>query len=255
MYLLYVDESGDSGLCNGSPTDYMALSGMVVHELAWHRILEEVIDFRRGLRDKYGLKLRDEIHASAFIHHPGEVRRIPKSMRLRILREVLDFQAGLIDISIINVIMDKSTKPSGYDVFDSVWKVLVQRFHNTITRRNFPGPQNPQDYGLLVVDRTDEPRLRALTRRMRKYNPVPSHFSVKGYRHIYLSTIVEDPVHRNSLHSYFLQLADVNAYFLYQKHRACGYIKSKGARNYFDRLGPVLCTVASATDPQGIVKL
>ena len=32
MYLMYVDESGDSGLVN-SPTRYFVLTGMVVHEL------------------------------------------------------------------------------------------------------------------------------------------------------------------------------------------------------------------------------
>jgi hypothetical protein len=175
-------------------------------------------------------------------------------MRLRILRDVLDFEASLPDVSVIHVLVDKRGKPAVYDVFDSAWRTLVQRFHNTISHRNFPGPQNAQDLGLLIVDPTHEKKLRNLTRRMRIYNPVPSMFG-PTYRNLPLTTLVEDAVQRDSLHSYFIQLCDVNAYFLYQKHEPASYIKRQGARNYFDRLDPVLCKVASTTDPQGIVRL
>lgn len=128
------------------------------------------------------------------------------------------------------------------------------RFMDTISHRNFPGPQNPQDFGLLVVDRTDEVKLRTMSRRMRRYNPIPNKRG-EGYRQVPLTTIVEDAVHRDSKHSYFIQLADVNAYFLLQKTAPCGYVQKKGARNYFDRLEPVLCKVANTRDPQGVVRL
>ncbi len=253
MYLLYADESGDIGRRHGS-TRYLALSGFVVHELRWHQTLQAIVEFRRTLRRRYGLKLREEIHASNFIHKPADLRRIPKSLRLRLLRDVLDFEATLPDINIINILLDKDGKPPLDDFFENAWRALVQRFENTISHRNFPGPQNPQDLGLLIVDQTQEKKLRDLTRRMRIYNPIPSRFGT-GYLQLPITTLVEDAVHRNSLHSYFIQLCDVNAYFLYQKHEPAGYIRKKGARNYFDRLDPVLCKVASGSNPQGIVKL
>lgn len=251
MYLLYVDESGDIGL-TGSPTRYFALSGFVVHELKWNEILESIIQFRKHIRVRYGLKLREEIHAAACIHKPGEVKRIAKSLRLRILRETIDFQATLTDVNIINVVVDKSGKPLDFDVFDTAWSTLIQRFHNTISHRNFPGPQNPQDYGLLVVDQTDEKKLRNLIRKMRRYNPVP-HIGGVGFRSMPITTLVEDVVHRNSLHSYFVQLSDVNAFFLLQKYISCKFVRKKGAQNYFNRLDPVLCKVASTSDSLGIV--
>ncbi|TVQ88161.1 MAG: DUF3800 domain-containing protein [Deltaproteobacteria bacterium] len=253
MFLLYVDESGDIGL-NGSPCDHFCLSGLVVHELRWQQTLDAIIAFRRHLRSEYGLKLREEIHAAHFLHKPRELARIPKSMRLRLLRDVLDFQASLPDVNVINIALDKSVRSPGFDVFDFSWKALVQRFHNTISHLNFPGPANATDMGLLIVDRTDEKKLRAMTRRMRRFNPVPSSYGM-GSRNLMINTLVEDPVHRDSLHSYFIQLADVNAYFLFQKLSPCGYVKRKGARNYFDRLGPILCKQASRSDPQGIVRL
>ncbi len=252
MYFLYADESGDVGL-NNSPTNYFCLSGFVVHELRWHETLESIISFRRYLKDQYGLKLREEFHAAHYINKPGELKRIAKSLRLKILRDIIDFEANLSDISIINVVVDKSTKPDGTDVFELAWTTLIQRFHNTLSHKNFSGPQNADDRGILFVDQTDEVKLRKLSRKMRRYNPIPSAYG-SSFLEVPITTIVEDAVHKNSHHSYFIQLADVNAYFLYQKYEACKYIKRKGGKNYFSRLDSSLCTVASRNHPEGIVE-
>src|SRR5262245_57974058 len=136
MYLLYVDESGDTGLQN-SPTTHFAPTGFVVHELRWHQTLDAIIDFRRQLRLTHGLKLREEIHASRFVNKPGAFRRIPKWERMQILRKVLDFEATLPDVNVIAVIIDKTNKSATYDVFAHAWQALVQRFENTISHRNF----------------------------------------------------------------------------------------------------------------------
>lgn len=254
MYFLYVDESGDCGL-EKSPTRYFILSGLVVHELYWHETLNAIIDLRRRLRAHYGLKLREEIHAAHFIMDKKRVYgHIRKDLRLRILREVIDFQAGQPQISIINVLVDKQGKAPTFDVFQNAWTYLFQRFHNTITQRNFPGSRNARDHGLAVVDATDEKKLRAIVRRMRRYNPVPSIGGV-GSRQILLDTVVEDPVHRNSLHSYFIQLCDVNSYLLKQQEDPNVFVRKKGGRHFFARLDPVLCKVARPSDPQGVVRV
>jgi hypothetical protein len=253
MFLLYVDESGDTGMLAGS-SPFFGLSGLVVHELAWHQTIEAILDFRRQLRDQYGLKLKEEIHAKPFIHKPGDLARIPKDIRLRILRDVLDFLEGLPDINLIHILVKKSGHATTYDVFDKAWMVMLQRFHNTMSHRNFPGPRNSQDFGLVVADNTDEKKLRTLVRKLRRYNPIPNK-QAAGFRHMPMRLTVEDPVHRDSLHSYFVQLVDVSAYFLVQREKPCGYVKRKGARNWFDRMDAVLCKVASTSDPKGVVRL
>ncbi len=253
MYLLYVDESGDTGRKPGS-SRYFVLSGFVVHELRWHQTLNSILGFRRELRNKYNLKLRHEIHAGEFVQ--GRINKvgISRSIRLRILREILDFEASLPDVSLLNVLVEKAGKPVDYPVFENAWRAMIQRFHNTISYRNFPGPANPDERGILLVDQTEEARLRRLTRRLGVYNPVPN-LGGGGYRMIPITTLIEDAVHRNSLHSLFLQLCDVNAYFLTQQERPIKYLRTKGGRNYFKRLNPILCKVASKPDPQGIVRL
>jgi hypothetical protein len=166
----------------------------------------------------------------------------------------LEFQAKQQDLSVVNVIIDKSTKTVGYDVFEYAWGTLIQRFANTIQYGNFPGPKNQSDYGIIVADNTDVPKLRKLARRLQAFNPVPN-VGGQGYRMLPLHTVIKDPIHRDSADSYFIQLADVNAYFLKQKHDASGYVKRQGATNYLDKLAPVLCKVASRSHPLGIVKL
>src|SRR2546425_7406636 len=68
MYIMYVDESGDTGLIN-SPTRYFALSGIVVHESRWRDFINALIAFRKTLRTMHGLPIRAEIHASELINH------------------------------------------------------------------------------------------------------------------------------------------------------------------------------------------
>ena len=253
MFLVYVDESGDTGLVN-SPSNYFCLSAIVVHESHWQTTLNSVIGFRKELRASYGFKLREEIHCSHFIHKPAEFQRIAKSMRLRLLRDVIDFQANLSNYQIINVVVNKKNKQIGSDIFNLAWQTLIQRIENTLQYRNFIGSTNIQDTAMLFVDKTDEVKLRNLTRKMRRYNPVPNSFNLgAGYRILPTKLIIEDAIHKDSAHSYFIQLADVNAYFLSQKFQPNQYIKRKGGKNYLDRLQPVLFKQASKKDLLGIV--
>src|SRR5205807_4620732 len=89
VYLMYVDESGDTGIEN-SPTKHFALSSLIVHELRWEAVLQQLIGFRRRLRNKYGLKMAEEIHAAAMINKPGPLVRISRNDRLAILRAFVD---------------------------------------------------------------------------------------------------------------------------------------------------------------------
>jgi len=249
---MYVDESGDTGIVN-SPTRHFALSSLVVHELRWQAALDQLIEFRRRMRETFGLKMREEIHASGMINKPGDLVRISRNDRLTILRALLDEMTRLPDINIINVILDKHPTYTSDEVFDRAWQLLIQRFENTLSHRNFPGPANTEDRGLIICDETDA-RLNRLLRRMRRYNPIPNQQSFgSGYRDLRLKYIIEDPVHRDSRHTYFLQAVDTSAFFLYQALAPSAFIKKKGARKYLLRLEPVLCKFATSTNRYGVV--
>lgn len=255
MYLMYVDESGDVGLI-GSPSRYFTLTGIVVHELRWNEYMERLVAFRKRMRDGFGLLLREEIHAAHFINKPGALARIKRNDRLSIIRYFANELAAMTDISIINIVVDKSSKEPAYDVIEHAWVALIQRFSNTISHRNFIGPANPDDRGLILPDMSEVKKITQIMRRMRRFNPVPNQQAHgSGYRNIRVSNLVEDPYFKDSRDSYFVQAADLAAFLLYQKFAPSSYIKRKYAQNYFNRLRPVLCTVASSSNPDGIVHL
>jgi len=255
MYLMYVDESGDCGL-RDSPTRYFVVTGLVVHELRWQTYLDQMIAFRRSLKQKHGLRLREEFHAAVFINRPGELVRIKRHDRLDMIRSFASFLATLTDLNVINVVVDKIGKDPGYDVFTMAWKSLIQRFENTVSRHNFPGPRNPDDRGFILCDHTDDKKLMQLVRQMRRYNPVPSQPTFgPGWRDLPLRYVIEDPSFRDSGHSYYLQAADLGAFLLYQRLTPNAYLRKRAGHRYFYRISPILCTKASSKDPDGIVWL
>lgn len=254
MYMMYVDESGDTGLSQ-SPTSHFALVGIVVHEGEWRSFLDTMVQFRRVMRTAHGLPIRTEIHSAEYIRRPP-VPGISKHERLAILRNLLDELAKLSTISITGMVVDKTTKQVGYDVFENAWRALFQRFENTLKYGNFPG-KHRNDYGLVLTDATDGQKLQNLVRRMAVYNPVPNTQAVfgTGYRNLPLLRIIEDPVPKDSASSYAIQACDVCAYFLYQTYKPNAYIRKSGAHNYYARLSPVLNKNASRTGKLGIVEL
>jgi hypothetical protein len=250
MYLMYVDESGDTGLVN-SPSPFFCLSGIVVHERRWRDFVNQLAAFRRTLKSVYGLPVRAELHASEYIRQP--VYGLTKFERLSILRNTLDELAKMPDILVTNVVVDKSTKTAGYDVFQNAWGTLFQRFENTLLHGNYPGAFK-DDYGIVLTDATAGEKLSRMVRRMSVYNPIPSSFGNQS-RNMPIKKIIEDPHGKDSKSSLPVQAADICAYFLHQRFKPNSYIKRKSAHRYFDRLLPILNTKASRFDPLGIVKL
>ena len=251
MYLMYVDESGDSGLVD-SPTGHFALSGLVIHESRWRDFVAQINVFRRTLRNVYGLPLRSEIHASQMIRRPP-IPGMGRHIRLAILRNFIDELAKMDFISVTNVVINKATKQADYDVFLKSWQALFQRFENTLKHGNFPGGHK-DDFGIVLTDATDGRKLQKLVRRMAVHNPVPNRFW-PGYRNLPLLRIIEEPHPKDSKDSHFIQACDTCAYFVLQSFGANGFVRRSGAQNYVSRLSPVLNTHASAAHPLGIVVL
>ncbi len=253
---MYVDESGDPGsLASGSPTNLYILTGLVVHELDWQKSLDHLIAFRKRMRNSYGLRLREELHASKLITKPGALMRLERYQRLALIRHHADTLAALSNaLSVINVVVRKQDKPDNFDIFETAWQTLIQLFENTIQVGNFPGNSNEYDKGMIFPDNTDNRKLIKLLRKMRKNNPVASKIPFRtGYRNLTIGMVIEDPSFRDSNFSYFIQAADTAAYLLYQHLSPNRYMRKRGGSKYFLRLQPVLCKQAESNDPLGIV--
>jgi Protein of unknown function (DUF3800) len=257
MYLMYVDESGDSGL-SGSPTTHFVLSGLVVHETRWREFVNLLIAFRKTLRSVYALPVRDEIHSAEFLNgriHAVGGAAIARHVRLAILRNTIDELAKINFISITNVVINKTGKPLGYDVFAAAWGTLFQRFENTLTHGNFRGGFR-NDYGIVITDATAGTKLARMVRRMAAFNYIPHDGRLgSGSRNIPIVRVIEDPHGKDSAETLPIQMCDVCAYFLLQRFRPNAYVRRQRAQHYFDRLHPVLNHRASRYDSLGIVNL
>ncbi len=242
----------------GSPTRYFVLTGMVLHIQHWQAAIDQLIAFRKQMRTDFGLLLKEEIHAGQMLSSPGPLVRIRKNDRLTIIRRFLDQLATMRFLNFINVRIDKQGKEVTYDPFKNAWKALIQRFENTLVSRRFPGPSGTNDLGVIFCDQTDDAALRRIYRRMRVHNPVSSNAIyrlLRSYRQLPITRVIEEPSLRRSHHSYFIQTVDVASFATYQRYAPSAYVRKKGAKNYFNRLDPVLCKVAATAHPLGIVEL
>ena len=217
--------------------------------------MERLVEFRRRMKVKYGLGVRDEIHAAEFIRgSAGKVMH--RHERLNLLKNFANELAGIDYISLINVVVDKSGKPDDYPVFERAWRALFQRFENTLNHRNFPGPQNADDKGLAICDNTDAGRLTRLMRKMSAYNPIPNQDRFgPGSRNQPIKSIIEDPHLRDSRDSLMIQASDLAAYLLYQYHEPNSYFRRQGEKNLLKHLEPIMNKKAAPRHPLGVVML
>ena len=250
MYLMYVDESGDGGVYqDGKNSKHFILSGIVINYRDWKDIFTKLKQFRLAIREKFGLSIREEIHAGELIRisKTEAYRSIRKSDRIKILRLVADNLPTIApSVKIINICIDKTKVELGSfnNYNDYAWSRLIQRYDRFLKSKN--------DLGIVIADDTDETMVRNLMRKMRVYNPVTSHYG--GTYQAITDSIIEDPFMRDSKHSYLVQMADVVSHLLYRKEYPKGSLKKFGLHLYFDSLEPILLKEASRSDILGVVR-
>lgn len=204
MWLAYVDESGDAGAA-GSRT--YSLGVVMVDAWRWPDVFDELINFRRFLRTSFAIPVRAELKANYLLRNGGGLRPLALSERSRyaIYRGHLRLQAKL-NLTAFAVVIDKpalATKRPGMDPRDVGWAYLIQRLERFTSKTSTEL--------LLVHDEGDTRRVRSLARKARRAGSAGSAFGM-GYLPRPARRLIDDPVPRNSTQSYFLQLADMNAY-------------------------------------------
>jgi hypothetical protein len=204
-------------------------------------------------KNKYGLNMRQELHVAEFLRS-GSGTGIRKHIRLQLIRDYTKALASIDFISVTNVILDKRTHPAGNSVFEKAWKVLFQRFENTLNHKNFPFSPNKSDLGLVFCDDTDGRALNKLIRKMSRYNPIPSSQGDRYFNKT-IQFVIEEPSMRDSQSSLPIQAADLCAFLLYQKYKPNKLIRTKTGHGYFHYLEPILNKNACNKNTLGIVEL
>lgn len=210
MFFAYFDESGDTGL-GPSPTGTFSLSCILLHDSDWLNALDQTIAFRRYLRDNFHITPRAELKASWLIHNKGDIRRagLRYPARLAAYRAALRFQRKCGLFRSFTILIDKNKiQKRDTDVRETAWQYAIQRLERFGTDK--------KDNIHVLPDEGHGEFIRKKIRAMRRFSHVPSAFGGPALDRK-AQNIVEDSSDRRSHESYFIQLADLNAYAAFRR--------------------------------------
>jgi hypothetical protein len=258
MRIAYYDESGDDGYPKYS-SPLFALSSLYMHYMQWQVNFERIRDFRRQLRQDFGLPVKAEFHTKYFVlgKRPYRSLGLSEADRLEIMGLTADL-VGSLELKCISVVISKPDLRQGFNsVLDTALKFSVQRIENDLDPA-----RNPTERFMIITDPGRVGAMRSTTRRVQRVNYIPSRYGPAPYRRE-ISALIEDPMQKDSKESYFIQLADFMAYvvYLYAMFRT-GHGKMHGrtpsavddalVKSWLDRMLPSLNTRAAGDDPYGI---
>jgi hypothetical protein len=207
MHLVYVDESGDTGLTN-SPTREYLLVAIMVPEDNWHTILTRVNRARRRMKTTLGLDFSAEIHAAEFLGGAHTHLGLTAWQRVRAIRWLLKEISREPELQLVAIGVKK--QPNG-GILHPAWAKLVDETEKRTADRT-----------ILLTDVTDRKAvLKAIHHREEVEAPNTPGKSEK---------LVEDPIHLDSRHSRFIQLSDLLAYLLRQGIQPNAHFKHEQPR-------------------------
>jgi len=211
MFLMYVDESGDTGFPksgafppSGGPTTHFVRVGVVVHSWKWWSTNEVIKRFK----ESHGLAWDSEIRAHDIRANKGAFSGWNEQDRAVFLSDFLDTVEKELDVSIIAVSIDKTkvdaSRAKRYsDPSVCSFEFLLERYNS------FLGDQK-DGCGLVILDSVEasnDENLRYFQSFLRERS-----------NHLDARRIVEGALFMRSHTTNLLQLADVCANVLYRHY-------------------------------------
>lgn len=207
MQLVYVDESGDTGLTNSPTREYLLVAIMVPEEF-WHNILARINRARRRMKEKLGLDFAAEIHAAEFLGGAHTYLGLEAWQRVRAIRWLLKELSREPKLEFLAIGRDK--QPGG-EILRPTWAKLVAEAENRTAERI-----------ILITDVTDRKSvLKAVHLREEDEGPNAQGPSAR---------LIEDPIHIDSRHSRFIQISDLIAYLLRQSLQPNAHFRNEQPR-------------------------
>lgn len=273
----YVDESYNETL--------FCLSALAIRHTDWKQCFDAIRAHRVGLRNRFGIRLRREIHAGDFLAGRGDLgpQVVGKHQRASIFLGLLQLVEKLPGAMLFNVCLPRH---GCADPQMLAWDRLVNRIERTMLKmeqvehpkranllakigRSLSSTEldelrkrvmNYRARATIIADEGREGEIEKALRRMHVFNPVPSQYEewAPGQRtkNITVDRIIEDPVFKESHRSYFLQLVDCVAYALLKRETPpTPRIRRYRIHQMFDRTVAHICFKhATKYDPLGIVR-
>lgn len=245
MYLAYIDESGDKGW-DRSPSEFFVLGCLLVHEEQWLSNLDALVKRRKFLRDKWGISPRTELKSAHLRWGDGPLKGLGIGLRdrMNIFKDNMEYQANSMKVTNFAIAVEKSKiTDRDKDARYWAWTFLFQRIHK------FCGGD---ERAIIYPDEGYILFVRKLLRQRRRIHTIKGHYG--GRLDIPTKLIVEDPSERKSHESYFIQVADWNAYAA----RRSVYLepKKRVRKDLWNKLGDSLLLEVNKNrvGPPGIVK-
>jgi len=209
MYFVYVDESGDTGEVAGGGSSTYALGVVMVDDENWASTFDQLLTYRRNLRDRYDVRVRSEIKANYLVRGSGPLLRLglqPYERRL-IYRSHLR-QLAVSGCRAFSIVVDKRPKNlHGAELRTLAWETLLQRLERTTAPNGFLGPSK----FAIIHDEGEDDHIKLIVRRSRRWLTAGSAFGA-GPLTFKIDQLVDDPSPRRSHENLFLQCADLVAY-------------------------------------------
>jgi hypothetical protein len=208
VQIAYVDESGDDGE-RGSKS--YVLGCVLIDSAQWSSVFDELIGFRRFVRDRFGVPVRAELKADYLLRNRGPLAGNPlsESARHALYRSHLRLLSKL-GLGAFAVVIDKQAAFAKFNqsrpVSDIAWEYLLQRLE-----RSFRSTEV-----LLYHDEGDEDNVRKRARKARRAGSAGSQFGT-GQLRVPFRNLLDDAIPKDSSQSYFVQLADLVAYAAFRR--------------------------------------
>lgn len=206
MHLIYIDDSGDEGLC--------VFSALMVCANKWNVCLEEVKKFRRNIQASDGISVYTEFHAWKFVSGRGKLadRVVSKGRRCQIFKQTLQMVATLPEARLFNAVFPTKANVRAYEA-------LLVSINQDL--------QQQDSYAILICDEGKEAIYTKLVRRL------------QALKDGAIDRILEDPFFKQSDQSYFIQLSDFCAYALLRQERPIASKTKYGLDQAFNLLKPI----------------
>jgi hypothetical protein len=207
MYLAYVDESGSDGPLSRGGSQTFTLGCVLVDAERWPDVFDDMIDYRRYLRLQFKIPVRAEIKANYLLRNGGPLRDLHMSERARfaVYRGLMRLQAKL-ELNAFAIVIRKDrleARTVQQNSRDIAWEYLIQRLERFTTIG--------KTQVILFHDEGEGGVARKLARKARRAGSAGSAFGTGTLKRP-ARLLLDDPISRKSHESYFLQLADLNAY-------------------------------------------
>jgi hypothetical protein len=223
--LVYIDESGDSGLKEESSKTY-TLGCVMVEASNWSSALNILKNHRRGLKSSFGIQLRREVKSNYLMRGSGDLTsfNLSPSQRSWIFRSYMRMIARQEYMVCFSVVVHKDGLQSNSEVVEKAWTALLQRLERTSQTLG----QRPV---LIIHDSGDNDLIRRILRWSRVQLSAGQMYGNHNFR-VPFETLIEDAIPRDSRDSYFVQLADIVAYTAFRriypgKQNANSIVKTK----------------------------